>query len=334
MVDEKTGWHSAYTGRLIRELSMNSRASISDLSAALGVSRPNVQRRLAAAEKHFNLRYLLELDPRAIGLTEPHLIVMKFRRRPAYGRIIELLSRSHVTQLVALTSGQYDMIVYANAFSKEEYYAWNATMRNKLILPYRTRWEESEISYQRLGFLPVRNEAIARSPLKEKDRKILLLLNSNSRMPLDAISRATGIGYKSVSYHIKRLVARGYIKRFTVSAGMSEGVVPMTLLSRFIPSDDAKGTALVTVNLFTHDDAEGMLNRYQATAALAGSYGFFVLGSFRNRHRAYVDMVIAFRNAFRRFGKSKAVHAVITSVPVGSLPLRNVDAKAVYRYTL
>ncbi len=319
---------------MLRMLSMNSRVTVSEMSRSLGVPRQNVMLRLSKIEKHFGIRYTLEIDPAKIGLTEPHLIAVRFRHKPDYARIKRLLSESGVAQLAVSASGKYDLLIYANAFSKTEYYSWDARMRSTLVLYYGARWEESEISYQRLGFFPIRNEVINRSRLKPKDKAMLAMLNDNSRAPLKKISRAAGINYKTVAYRLKRLMSGGIIKRFTISLGIHEHMFPMAIFGRFIPPEDSEGVARTTQRLFTSDDPDPLVNKYQATAALMGSYGFFAFGVFKNRHRAYNDLVLEYKRTYRRFGYTESSYAELRNVLLGVLPLRNVDPKAVYRQTL
>ncbi|MDE1874255.1 MAG: Lrp/AsnC family transcriptional regulator [Candidatus Micrarchaeota archaeon] len=326
--------HSAYTKRLLRALSMNSRITVGGLARATGVTRRNVQFRLAFLQKRLRISYTLELDQGKMGLTEPHIVAVKFKRKPDYGKIGALLASSPTTQLALATDGRYDLLVYANSRSAAEYYSWDAAMRSRLVPEYGAEWESSEISYQRLGFFSLRNEAIAASQLKQKDKELLMALNENARLPLKRLASKTGMNYKSVAYHLKALVSRGIIRRFTMVLGANSGVVPAVVLGRFVPPEDAAGVANVTQRTFSAEDSELLVNRYQLTAALVGSYGFMVLGAFKNRHRAYAELFKLYKNLYRRFGYTRSYPAVVTRVLVGRLPIRNADNMKIYKAQL
>ncbi|WP_297495295.1 Lrp/AsnC family transcriptional regulator, partial [Thermococcus sp.] len=57
---------------------------------------------------------------------------------------------------------------------------------------------------------------MSRSGLDDIDRKILMILQRNSRTPLREISKEVGLAESTIYERIKKLKDRGVIKKFTV----------------------------------------------------------------------------------------------------------------------
>ena len=147
--------YSPLTNRILGLLSENSRISVTDAANILGISRKETARRLKAVEREFGLFYTLELDESALGLDSPHLIGLKFGKGLDKEMVAEELGRSHIPQLVIATKGNYDLMIYANGFSRAEYASWDRNMRRKLTKNGELEWHTSEVTFKRLGFFPL-----------------------------------------------------------------------------------------------------------------------------------------------------------------------------------
>jgi DNA-binding Lrp family transcriptional regulator len=76
--------YSIVTRRILRMLSENSRVTLTEMARRLKISRRNITKRLKIIEKEFNIKYTLDLSKRNIGLVNPHIILIKFGKKPDF----------------------------------------------------------------------------------------------------------------------------------------------------------------------------------------------------------------------------------------------------------
>jgi DNA-binding Lrp family transcriptional regulator len=121
--------YSLVSRKMLRALSVDARISVSDLAKQVQLSRKTIKERLLKLEQELGLRYTVEFNETALGLTSPHLIAVKFSSKPDYDRIAKTLGRSYIPQLAAKTKGKFDLLIYATAISGSEYAHWDRSMR-------------------------------------------------------------------------------------------------------------------------------------------------------------------------------------------------------------
>lgn len=125
-----------YTKRaLLRELSENSRTSITNLSKRLKCSRNTVKSSMKALEKEFSMRYTLELNKNLLGLTQNELFVVKFGVKPTLKELKEIFHDDYLVQTAVKVEGDFDLLIKVTANSGEEYMKWALRTMLKL-LPY------------------------------------------------------------------------------------------------------------------------------------------------------------------------------------------------------
>ena len=83
--------YSVVTRRIVRILSENARASVSDISKTTKLSRKTVTDRIKRLEEEMGLKYTIELNEEALGLSSPHLILVTFKEKPDYDAIAKML---------------------------------------------------------------------------------------------------------------------------------------------------------------------------------------------------------------------------------------------------
>ncbi len=323
--------YSPTTSSILQILSNNSRATISEIAQALGISRNSAARRLKAIEKEFGISYTIELSQSRIGLQSPHIIQVKFDREADYEKIAEVLGNSYIPQITFRTYGLYDMVIYANATSKMRYAKWDREIRVALASKYGMHWRSSEVIIRRLGFFPFSNGLIDASRIQEKEKEILKILNSNSRMQMADIADNLGINYKTAIYRINELVKKKYIKRFTICMDPPKDSCLIGVFGRYLPPKDMAMASITTRRLFTNDDQSAIASRWQLKASLIGSYDTFAIGLFDNFYAAYSYGVKGFRSSLKSSGPISLSHARIGEVICGRLPIRNMDIKKEYR---
>lgn len=315
---------------IVRILSSNPRAKVSDIANRTGLSRRTTALKIKAIERELGLSYTLNLNEEALGLNRPHLILLKFnsKDKPDYSKIREILKESHVPQLACAVNGTYDMLIYANALSGAEYAKWDKGMQTALS-DYRVEWHASEVVHRQLGFFPIRNELLERCRINERYKRMLILLNSNSRMRFQELARRMEINFNTATYGFNNLMRQGYIEGFTVSANPGN-ISLMSFFSRYVPSDGYENASSIARRCFMSDDEKPLFSRYLITAPLIGSYDFFTLGAFDNAEIAYKNDVQFHKRLFKQY-RIKMLYGEISELLLGRLPLRSIDAKSEYK---
>lgn len=321
--------YSPITKKIFRLLSENSRASISEMSNALGISRRTISERLKKLESESGLRYTLELNEANLGLNNPHLILVKFDAKPDYAKIKEMLHSSYIPQLAVTMKGSEQMIIYANAKAGKEYAHWDRSMR-MMLAKYKPSWQPSEVAHRQLGFFPLRSEIIDKSTMPEKYKPMLKLLNRNSRMSFQDISKELNMNFNTAAYNFNNLKKMSFIDRFTATIGMPQGTTFVAFFSKYTPSEGYEKASAEARRAFTSDDDNPMVSRYLITAPLIGSYDFFGIGAFDSMESALKHGVSYHKKLFKRYNV-KMVHGELKEVLLGSLPIRSLDNKNDYK---
>ncbi len=314
--------------KMLRLLSEDSRVSISELAKALGVSRRTAANRLRGIEGEFSIKYSLELNEQVLNLTRPHLIAVKFKKKPDYDAITKMLQSSYIPQCAVATKGHYDMLVYANSHDSKEYAHWEKSMQI-LLSEYEADWRTSEIVHRQLGFFPIRNELLDRIDIPDKYKALLKILNVNSRASFNNISKELDMHVSSVAYNFNRLLKLGYIKRFTLSMDPPKDLSFMSFFAKYNPSRRYEVHCSIARKALMYDDPNSLVSRYLITAPLLGSYDFFTMGAFDNADVAYSADVKFHKHVFKE-DKVRVVHAAVDRVLFGRLPIRSLDTSKEY----
>ena len=317
---------SPFVKKIIRMLSENSRISITEMAKILGVSRRTVEEKLKKAEKELGIKYTLELDENALGLNNPHLILIKFMSKPKREEIAKILLLSHIPQIAVMIDGTYDMFLYANAEDSNEYVYWDKTTQI-LLSEYKAQWLPSDLAFRHLGFFPIRNVLIERLKIPKMYKDILLLLNENSRMSFSEMSRKLGMKSNTLAYNFNKLLSSGYIKRFTIVMRNPPGVSMMSLFGKYIISKGFEEDSMSMRKEITFiDDKLPIISRCLFSAQLIGSFDFFFVGVYDNPKAGIEQLIKYYKQKFKRH-KVKTMHGTIGNALVGYFPVRNLDVK-------
>ncbi len=316
---------SILTRQMLRLLSEDSRISISAMAKKLNVSRKTIRNKLRDIENEFGIAYTLELDEKLLGLTNPHLILLEFVRKPDYNEIKETLESSHIPQLAIKMRGEFDMLIYANCGDTSEYVYWDKTMQVQFS-KYGVLWQPSDFAFTHIGFFPLRNTLIQRSDMSQDYKNILLLLNENSRMSFREISKKLGMHFNTVAYNFNKLLKLGYIKRFTIVMKRPPKVSMTVLLTKYTMMENFENEAMRARKEVTLiDDKVPLISRCLLSAQLVGSYDFVFAGVYDNdkigRHP-----VNYFKMRFKRH-HVRVIAGVIDGIALGHFPTRNLDVR-------
>ena len=317
------------TRRLVRLISENSRASILELSKKLEVSRRTVRERLYKVEKELGINYTVEFDESVLKLTNPHLILATFAKKPDWNEVSRLLASSHIPQFASSIKGKYGLLIYANATTSGEYVHWDKSMQ-MMLSKYGVSWHTSEVAHKQLGFFPIRNELIDRLDMSPAHKNMLKLLNDNSRITFSEISKTSGMHFNTVAYNFNKLVNSGIIKRFTISISPPSKLIRMSLFSKYVLTDKFEEDAARMRKAYVSSGTEyPIFNRYQMCAQLVGSYDFFNMGIFDSYEVAYKHAITDFRSTMKR-QSATCDYGQVDNLLLGRWPIRSIDSKKEY----
>ncbi len=323
--------YSPLTNRMMRLLSENSRMSVTDIASSLSIHRKDAERRLRAIESEFGLCYTLELNQSRIGLKSPHLVGVKLGEGVDIERVMRELRRFYVPQVVFATKGKYDLVIYANAFSKAEYASWDRAMRRRLTVGGEMRWDTSEITFRRFGFFPLTSRTIDLAWLPERQKAMLKLLNDNSRMTIAEIAEKMDMNYKTAVYSFKELLKTGYISRFTTLVPMRKEISVMAVFIKYLGMREDANIGINSSKIFTSDAENPLVSRYLIKASLLGAYDSFFMGAFDSMRKAVRYGLGAYRTRMRDIAKDRIVELGVREVLLGGLPIRNLNLKKEYK---
>jgi DNA-binding Lrp family transcriptional regulator len=161
---------SVLSRKILRELCTNSREPISEISGKFGISRYSTAERIQDLENALSLRYTLELNCDALGFSSIHIVAVKFSKKPEFDKLKLMLSKSRVVQLAVTTKGDFDLLIFAVAKGKVEYVQWETALQLALS-KYGVAGNSYEVYMTRMGFLPLNNETIMASSIKDIYKK-------------------------------------------------------------------------------------------------------------------------------------------------------------------
>jgi DNA-binding Lrp family transcriptional regulator len=320
--------YNVVTRKILRALSENSRVSISDLAKSLGISRMTARLKLKRVAEEFNIHYTVEFNENLLRLVAPHLIAVKFEKKPDYAHVARLLSQTHIPQIAVSMRGGYDMLVYAVARTTREYAHWDKSMQI-LLSEYGVDWKPSEVVHRQLGFFPLRDKLLDRLDIPEGYKGMLKILHANSRTPFRYISKELGMHFNTVAYNFNKLLKAGYVKRFTITSDKPDTITLMSFFAKYKPTEGYESSSAQARKAFMSDDQNSLVSRYLVCAPLIGSYDFFTLGAFDNSDTAYKKDIQYHRSCFKKHG-IRMVHGEVDRVILGSLPIRSVDTRKEY----
>lgn len=334
-MDDFAGFESAFNGRytlitrkILRMLSQDSRTPVTEIANKANVSRRTAKARIGGIEKALKVRYTLELDEEALGITNSHLIVARFPVAPDYDEVAGILRQSYIPQLAVRSKSGHELFIYANSPSHSEYTRWDKTTQS-IFSKYGALWESSEAAHRQLGFFPLRNELLDRLKIAEKYKTTLKLLNRNSRISLRGISKATGMHFNTVAYNFKKLVGLGYIKKFTLTCVPPKELCLLAIFGKYALAEGFEADASKIRAVFKGDEELSAFSRYPLILQLIGAYDYFDVGLFDNLGIGKSKFVAAYRTLLGRH-LAKLAHRELSEAILGDLPIRSVDDSKEY----
>jgi len=315
---------------ILRKLSEDATASIEELASAAKCSRTTAYKILSALEEKYRIKYTVELDGDKLGITEKHLLIVKFKEKPGEEFLRGLFASDNYISDAYLCEGDFDLIIYATSNEPMHYIVWESRLPARLA-EFEAKVYPSEVMLTHFGYFPLNPEQISMAKLNEKDKLILAELLRDSRQSITSMAKKLNIGRTTLAYRIYMLKKRGIIKRFTISVGKPHKPYILVFLANYTFTKDTPVRSIRMMNYYkSYDEQLPLLNTFQLLVPLSGSYRFFAVGLFEDEKDAMKHAIKAHQQIFEKENASIR-KARIISVLKGSYPFRNLDMNAEYR---
>lgn len=215
-------------------LSMNGRAAPKLISNMLGMKPQAAQYIVKKLEDKYSIKYFADIAFWKFGLNQFVGFIKFSERIPPVNEIRAALGGDPHIQMVALTSGDYDVFFYFLAESNDEAIDFSYKLRTETKLAnYAGTWYISYF-FQNYGAMPVRPEFFellerkvwhrtSETPTKKKDelwrREYIVLkeLCRDGAMSFAEIDRRNNLESGSAQYTFSKLKEAGIIRRVTCS---------------------------------------------------------------------------------------------------------------------
>lgn len=201
--------------KILMHVYEDSRAPLREIGRSVGISHHTISSVLSDCEKRYDIRYTLDLNLNALGFHSGKLITVKFGRIPSTDLLKKKLKNDVFVQDAYLASGDFDLLLYVVGLTPEDFQQWQFKQRVEFS-DYKPKVNVSDVTMYMDGFLPVKNELIESSNmLSDVEKRVLVLLNENSRMKMKELSEKARLSPTSVFYIMNKLKEKGVIRKYT-----------------------------------------------------------------------------------------------------------------------
>ncbi len=320
---------------MLKELSANSRVSLTHLAKVAGCSTVKAGMLLDKLIKELDMRFTLEVDMNKLGLDECHILFIRFEKKPSEAFLTDLFRDDPYAQNVYITEGGFDLVIFAAADTPRNYIEWETALTEKLS-DYVPELRPSDFMYAHLGYIPLNGAFVnfVREDIKvdRKDRLILQLLNENARTSYREMSKKLGINEDTIRYRVFRLIRKGIIRRFTIAVQKASGAL-IIYFARYAFNKYTISDLFPIIRKHNMGEIENLstINSTPCYMVMSGSYRICALSFARTKDEALSFGLKWYANLLRN-NRPHIVHADVVRAVKGLLPLRNLDAKQYYSY--
>jgi DNA-binding Lrp family transcriptional regulator len=321
---------------LLRELSEDSRSSVTRLAKRLKISRNTVISNIKWLEKELGMSYTLEFDMPKMGLANPQISFFKFGTKPTTGEVRNAFEggKDFITFLATL-EGDSDAVLQTVSDSSSEYMYWAVGIYLKLA-KFKPTIQSSIVRGSIIGFMPLptdllRKLDLGKVALDPLDRKILALLNDDSRMTYKDIADELGEEVTTIRYRIRRIDRSGIIRKYTLI--LKRPPPRYNIIYNYKEDLSAKAIEAYkrTLNHYLETDGHlSLTNSFVYVASAVGTSDIVGIGSFGDFATANEKVVDAHLEIHD--GSEVDIHySRILDVIYGNIPFRNSDTEKALR---
>ena len=307
--------------------------TVTALSKKLGISRPIIKRRIESLERELGLKYTLELDSREFGFSNMQVLHLKFSKKPPREALSKIANASILPQLVMMTNGDFDAVIFVIGRNAEERGNWEFELQLELS-KYGVHANASYVDIIHHGFVPLTREIIMASTMSETYKRIIMELNENSRVTVKELSNKLSMSADMTDYYIKKIIRNGIIRRFTTLITKPPTKCNILFFATYTFNEGMVGRILKkrTEIYFKKEEDIPIVNEYQLVASISGGEQDLIFGTYPDISEAVQGGVDTHK---RIFAKDKPIikYGTVGEVVKGILPIRNIDIKSNYKTT-
>ncbi len=319
---------------ILRGISEDSRVSVTQLAKQAHCSRVTLIKHLHELEQKLGIAYTLEVNDAMLGSMERHVIAIKFAVKPKAEFLEEVFKDDPQAQIVLTTEGAFDLFIYARSGNPVRYIVWESHIATELA-EFKPLIRPSEFIVAHTGFWPLNDGFVSEIGdavhLDDKDKRLLVQLNRNSRCSIQELSERTGMNGSTVRYRLARLIKSKIIKRFTIAVQRPPYSYAMIHMVNYRFSKGFGERMLEIRKLYMGiDDKEApLLNTLQMIAPISGSHRSLGITLTATEEDAVKGIIEPNKRVYKKDG-IELEYAKITGVVKGLLPFRNIDVKKNY----
>ena len=267
---------------LIRELYENSRISSLKLAKKYRVPYHIVNNLIKEMEQKYQICYTLSLNTQKLGLSSCKMVTVKFSNRPTTEELKKELSDDIFVQHAYLGKGDFDLLLYVVGLIEHDYVVWEWTLRS-IWSKYKPDFKSSTISNFIIGYIPLSNKLIAKSnTIRNDEKKILMLLNENSRIKKKDIAKLTNLTEIQVTRRINNLISKKIINKFSLLVQNPEKKIISASFSKLKPTENHPKNLKKIISIILTENTTSITSNYSIIASTSGYYDSFLLNNFLN----------------------------------------------------
>ncbi|MDE1804258.1 MAG: Lrp/AsnC family transcriptional regulator [Candidatus Micrarchaeota archaeon] len=317
--------------RLLKELYKNSRVSLRGLAKELGVSHHTVAKTLERLEEEYEVAYTLELNEAALGFSEGKLITIKFETMPEREKLVERFRKDTFIQDAYLCTGDFDAILYVVGLTPQDFQRWQFNLRVDLS-QHNPVMKFSSVNDYIIGFFPLRNEIIQSSVvLSETEKRVLCLLNENSRIKLSDLIKKAKTTQMKVIYIMKKLEEKNIVKGFAALMQKSDKRIFLAYGTALNPVKNHPELALSFAKELIGENFQEATNDYVLNIDINGGYDTFSMCTFKDGENMAKRGVEMLRTCWAA-EKPKIDKAILTDIIVGKWPFHLEEYESIRKF--
>ena len=305
--------------KLLMSIYEDSKASLKELGRRVGVTYHVVASTLERLEKQYAITYTLHLDEEKMGFSRGRVITIKFGNPPKVDYLKARFQKDTFVQDAYLATGDFDLLLYVVGLSEHDFGAWQYKLRIDTS-EYKPNMSSSMVYEDAVGFFPMKNELIEKCEvLSDVEKRILKLLNGNSRMRLSEIIKQARTTQMRAIYSIKKMKEKGIIKQFTaLSQNPQKRLIAAYIVSQILSEKHTVTRKRYWEEMLAEDFHEGV-NEYAIAADLVGTYDYVNICAFENGEQMSKNGAERIRRLLE-FEEPTVKSAMLTDLLTGKWP--------------
>lgn len=323
---------------ILKTLSMNGRASLVTLAKRINLNSQALYKKIHLLEDKYGIKYIAEIDIEKLGY-QKYFALIKFESdKPDYKEIIKALEDDPKVQLVALTNGLYDLVIYFCAESNRAVtFFIHGTRVSTVFKKYRAKWFVAPY-FDDYGYVPLRNKFF--ELLKDKvwnrtkenprpklnnitNREFTILkeLNSDGKKDFTEIDKDYSFDSGGSQYTYHKLKENGLLKRITITMDRLQIKYNVIFLSSIIDAEKFDNTRSVLLKEIIQY-SKGPITKYALVGDIEVPHGIiFIFPVFTENELQETNLFIN-----KNIKGLNLETLIITNILIGTFCYRRFDS--------